>query len=122
MVRETHAEVDMSEKKHAHRHATIGDLRRSLRELGDPWSAPKHFDDEDPLPEPPRGAQPIEPDQIRRLAPKSQEEFEASLREVPLTNPFLIARRRELGPPTPVEEEPERQAAPANDKPEWGVA
>src|SRR5690349_3187122 len=96
-----HAEVDMSEKKQAHRPATIGDLRRRLRELGDPWSAPKHFNDEDPLPEPPRGAQPIEPDQIGRRAPKSQEEFEALLREVPPTNPSLIARWRELGLPAP---------------------
>jgi hypothetical protein len=108
----------MSEKNPA----TIGDLRRRLRDLGDPWSASKHLSDEDPLPEPPRGAQPIDPDQIRRSAPKSQEEFEERLRGVPPTNPFLIGRWRELGLPAPTAGESERQAASANDKPEWGVA
>jgi len=54
--------------------------------------------------------------------PKSQEEFEARLREVPPINPFLLSRWLELGLPAQAAAEPERHAAPANDKPEWGVA
>ncbi len=69
--------------------------------------------------QPPRGAQRVEPDQIRGWAPKSQEEFEARLREVPPINPFLLSRWLELGLPPGGGTE---QNGPANDKPEWGVA
>jgi len=100
---------------------TVGDVRRRLKKLGNPWSPPKQLSDGDPLPKPARGGQPVGSDQIKAVAPGSPAEFEAHLRKVPPINPFLIRRWRELGLPAPAEES-ERNISTVNDNPDWGVA
>jgi hypothetical protein len=111
----------MSDDERATRPATIGELRRRLERSGQPWTVPAHFNDDDPLPEPPRGGQPVEPGHVEGLRPVSTpDEFEACLRELPPTNPFLAARWRELGVAAPDAVEGARTAADG-DTPEWGV-
>lgn len=78
--------------------ATIGELRRRLKELGDPWTVPDWHSDDDPLPEPPRGGLPGEPghvESIRRV--DTVADLEECLGEFEPTNPLLIGRWRELG-------------------------
>lgn len=78
--------------------ATIGELRRRLERLGQPWTIPARFSDDDPLPDPPRGGEPVEPGHIEGLrAVDSQDELETILREVQPTNPFLAERWQSLG-------------------------
>jgi hypothetical protein len=70
--------------------ATIGELRRRLEQHGQPWTVPDRFNDDDPLPNPPRGGQPVDPGNVQGLrALDTQEEFEAYLREVHPSNPYL---------------------------------
>ena len=40
-----------------HRPRTIGELRRALDQLGNPWTINPRLGDADPVPDPPRGAQ-----------------------------------------------------------------
>jgi hypothetical protein len=114
----------MEDAEYATRPATIGDLRQRLRSLGEPWTVPARFNDDDPLPDLP--PQLVETGHIEGLrAVNTREEFEACLREVPLVNPFLAARWRELGTPVPgsAAGAPDGGAAPASGQgvPEWGV-
>lgn len=53
--------------EHARPPATIGELRRRLERLGQPWTIPARFNDDDPLPDPPRGGEPVEPGHIEGL-------------------------------------------------------
>ena len=114
----------MEDGERATRPATIGELRQRLRSLGEPWTVPARFGDDDPLPDLP--PQPVDPGHIKGLrAVNTREEFEAILREAPPVNPFLAARWRELGAAVPgtAEGTPESAGTPApgQDVPEWGV-
>ena len=51
----------------------------------------------------------------------TREEFEACLREIQPTNPFLAARWRELGLAVPDTAGDVATAEPEGDVPEWGV-
>jgi hypothetical protein len=78
--------------------ATIGELRRRLEALGQPWTVPGRYSDDDPLPDPPRGGQPTQAGHVSAVpAIQSAAEFEAHLRSVPPTNPFMVEHWRELG-------------------------
>jgi len=105
------------------RPATIGELRRRLRSLGDPWTVPARFSDDDPLPDLP--AQPVAPGHVEGLrAVNTPEEYEAIVRAAPPVNPFLAARWRELGLAVPSTTEGAPGAgtpAAGDDVPEWGV-
>jgi hypothetical protein len=78
---------------------TVGELRRRLAELGDPWSVDPRLGDDDPLPQYARGGQPDE--EVPERAQLSAMAEEADLRELlssePPTNPFLRARWAEAG-------------------------
>jgi len=78
--------------------STIGELRQRLQAMGNPWSVPSRFNDDDPLPDPPRGGEAVEPGHVPGVrAIDSEQDFEAILHEVPPTNPFLVERWREIG-------------------------
>jgi hypothetical protein len=72
---------------------TVGDLRRQLRERGEPWEPHPRLRDEEPLPMPARGG--LEPGEG---PPESQDPkpFEGDLGEMlrasPPANPFLRER------------------------------
>jgi hypothetical protein len=110
----------MNDDDRATRPATVGELRRRLERMGRPWSVPARFGDDDPLPDPPRGGQPVEPGHVAGLRPvDSPEEFEAVLREVYPVNPYLVARWRDLGVAVP--DADDAAAAGEGDVPECGV-
>ena len=87
----------MGEPQHPPR--TIGELRRTLTELGNPWNVNPRLGDADPLPDPPRGGQRDEdiPEEARLAAVAPDADLGALLREVSPANPFLRARWVELG-------------------------
>lgn len=77
---------------------TIGELRRRLEAMGQPWSVPGRYTDSDQLPDPPRGGEEIEAGHVPGVrAIESADDFEAVLRSEPPSNPFLIERWRESG-------------------------
>jgi hypothetical protein len=78
---------------------TIGELRRALAELGNPWTVNPRLGDADSLPDPPRGAQRDEdvPREARLAAVAPDADLGALLKTVPPANPFLRARWVELG-------------------------
>lgn len=78
---------------------TIGDLRRTLTELGNPWTVNPRWGDVDVLPDPPRGAQRDEdvPEDARLPGFPPDADLGALLRTAPPANPFLRARWAELG-------------------------
>jgi hypothetical protein len=118
------SEVTVDNDERATRPATIGELRRRLEHQGRPWTTPTRFNDDDPLPEPPRGGQPVEPGHVEGLrALDTQEQFEACLREIHPANPLLAARWHELGFATsaPGTAGDTPTAADEDDVPEWGV-
>jgi hypothetical protein len=82
-----------------HRPRTIGELRRALDQLGNPWTINPRLGDADPVPDPPRGAQRDAdiPAEARVAAVAPDADFGALLRTVPTANPFLRARWAELG-------------------------
>jgi hypothetical protein len=91
-------EVNVSDFDASVAPATIGELRSRLEAMGRPWEVPGRYNDDDPLPDPPRGGEPIEPGHVEGLrAIESDDDYEAVLRSVPPSNPFLIERWRELG-------------------------
>ncbi|GAB63586.1 MAG: hypothetical protein DWB56_14570 [Candidatus Jettenia sp.] len=77
---------------------TVGELRRRLAELGNPWFVDERLGDDDPLPEYPMGTQAIEeiPTEIRSYKP-THEDFDRILKQHPPGNPFLRLRWIELG-------------------------
>jgi hypothetical protein len=73
---------------------TVGELRRILAELGNPWSVDPRLGDDDPLPDYPRGGQ------IVRELPGttiSTDKFISFLKKLPPSNPFLRAHWVEMG-------------------------
>jgi hypothetical protein len=101
---------------------TVGDLRRRLESMGQPWSTLPGLTDDDPLPQPARGGL-LEERGTALAAPRvmSPEEFDSHVREVPPTNPFLAGRWQELGvlPADSAVRGAEPMSEPAT--PEWGV-
>ena len=73
---------------------TIGELRRLLAEMGNPWSVDPQLNDDEPLRERPRGGQTDEqvPEQFRLLASEPQRALRELLAEQPPANPFLQER------------------------------
>ncbi len=72
---------------------TIGELRRRLARLGNPWSVDPQLSDDDPLPDPPRGGQREEeiPEE-HRLAPlEPGTDLRGLIAAQPPANPFLRA-------------------------------
>jgi hypothetical protein len=75
-------------------HTTVGELRRLLAELGDPWQVDPNLPDDDPLPDPPRGAEPPQETAGAQAAPT---DLRAMLAETPPANPHLRTRWAEEG-------------------------
>jgi hypothetical protein len=87
----------MDEPQHPPR--TIGELRRALADLGNPWTVDPRLGDAEPLPDPPRGAQRDEdvPPEARLTVVAPDADLGALLMTVLPANPFLRARWVELG-------------------------
>ena len=83
----------------AHAPQTVGELRQRLEELGNPWTVDPRLRDDDPLPDPPRGAQ-TEDETAQDARPPALPQ-DVDLRDLlstqPPANPELRARWRELG-------------------------
>jgi hypothetical protein len=73
---------------------TIGDLRRRLAELDNPWTVDPQLSDDEPLRDRPRGGQVEEevPDESRLAAVAAPRDLREVLAEQPPTNPFLRER------------------------------
>jgi hypothetical protein len=91
--------VDMSEAGNEDLPATVGELRRRLAELGDPWSVDPRLGDDEPLPRYSRGGQPEEeiPSEARLRALAPEADFRELLMSQPPANPFLQERWVEEG-------------------------
>jgi hypothetical protein len=78
---------------------TVGELRRRLAELGNPWTVDPELTDEDPLPEYPRGGQEDAdvPPEFRTAATEPTADLRDLLSQEPPANPFLRARWAEEG-------------------------
>jgi len=72
---------------------TIGELRRRLAEMGDPWTVDLQLSDDDPLPNPPRGGQRDEdiPAEHRLVPLDPGADLRALIASQPPANPFLRA-------------------------------
>ena len=73
---------------------TIGELRRRLVELGNPWEVDPQLNDDDPLPNPSRGGQSDEeiPEEQRPRPLDPSVDVRALIADQPPANPFLKAR------------------------------
>jgi hypothetical protein len=89
----------MTERDEQERPQTIGDLRRRLAELGNPWTVDPQLSDEEPLRDRPRGGQPEDevPDDLRAAAVEPSRDLRDVLAEQPPANPFLRERWVEEG-------------------------
>jgi hypothetical protein len=78
---------------------TIGELRRRLAELGNPWTVDPQLSDEELVRQHPRGAQPEDqvPDELRPAALDPARDLREVLAELPPTNPALRERWRDEG-------------------------
>jgi hypothetical protein len=78
---------------------TVGELRRRLAKMGNPWEVDPRLGDDDPLPDPPRGGQLDEeiPDEDRLKALESEADLRGLIATSPPANPFLRARWAEAG-------------------------
>lgn len=76
--------------------ATVGELRRRLAELGDPWHVDPDLPDDAPLPEPPRGATAPEADEALAAA-RSVGDLGVLLEMSPPMNHDLRQRWVEVG-------------------------
>jgi hypothetical protein len=75
---------------------TVGELRRQLRESGEPWEPNPRLRDEEPLPMPARGG--LEPGEGPPETEQPQPfegDLEELLRESPPANPFVRERWQE---------------------------
>jgi hypothetical protein len=89
----------MTERDEQERPQTIGDLRRRLAELGNPWTVDPQLSDEEPLRDRPRGGQPEDevPDDLRAAAVEPSKDLRDVLAEQPPANPSLRERWVEEG-------------------------
>ena len=89
----------MTERDEQERPQTIGDLRRRLAELGNPWTVDPQLSDEEPLRDRPRGGQPEDevPDDLRAAAVEPTRDLRDVLTEQPPANPFLRERWAQEG-------------------------
>lgn len=78
---------------------TVGQLRRHLSELGHDWKVDPRINDDDPLPDPPRGAQPEEeiPEEARLTPLEPDADLDAVITAEPPANPLLADRWKEAG-------------------------
>jgi hypothetical protein len=89
---------------------TVGELRRRLAELGNPWTVDPDLADTDPLPEYPRGGQAGAdvPEEFRTAAVDPGPDLRDRLELEPPANPFLRARWAAEGLLDPADVEPMR--------------
>jgi hypothetical protein len=89
----------MTERDEQERPQTIGDLRRRLAELGNPWTVDPQLSDEEPLRDRPRGGQPEDevPADLRAAAVEPSRDLRDVLAEQPPANPFLRDRWAQEG-------------------------
>ncbi|MGW1288010.1 hypothetical protein ACWD4N_31055 [Streptomyces sp. NPDC002586] len=87
----------MNAREHAPH--TVGELRRLLAEMGDPWTVDPALADDDPLPDPPRGAllEKDAPEELRLTELSPELDLRDMLSTQPPANPDLRARWREVG-------------------------
>jgi hypothetical protein len=73
---------------------TIGDLRRRLSEMGQPWTVDPQRGDEEPLRDRPRGGlvEGAGPDEVRPAAVDPARDLREVLTELPPANPALRQR------------------------------
>jgi hypothetical protein len=78
---------------------TIGELRRRLSELGNPWEVDPQLSDEDPMWDPPRGGQREEdiPEEARLPSLDPDTDIDDIIAAEPPANPLLRARWVEAG-------------------------
>ena len=57
----------MADGESARRPAAIGELRRWLNDMGEPWTVPARFNDDDRLPAPPPSGQLVDLGHVQRL-------------------------------------------------------
>jgi hypothetical protein len=100
---------------------TIGELRRRLAKLGNPWEVDPQLSDDDPLPDRPRGGQREEeiPEEHRLVPPEPGADLRGLLAAEPPANPFLRARWVELGM---LNQDKVEERALETGEEEWGVA
>jgi hypothetical protein len=84
----------MSQSEAEERPLTVGDLRRRLAEMGDPWTVDPQLSDEEPLRDRPRGAQAEDevPDDVRAVPVDASRDLREVLVELPPANPALRGR------------------------------
>lgn len=89
----------MSETPEPGEPRTVGDVRRMLAEMGNPWTVDPSFRDEDLIPDYHRGGQPLEEIPEGLLPPPlpSGADVTEQIRAVPPANRWLRARWVELG-------------------------
>ena len=78
---------------------TIGDLRRRLAEMGDPWTVDPQLSDDEPIRDRPRGGQAEDqvPDDLRPTAVEPSGDLRELLAEQPPANPALRERWAQEG-------------------------
>jgi hypothetical protein len=77
---------------------TVGDVRRRLAEMGNPWTVDPSFQDDEPIPHYHRGGQPVDEIPEGLLPPPvSGADLVERMRVVPPANRWLRARWVELG-------------------------
>jgi hypothetical protein len=89
----------MTEPDSQERPRTIGDLRRRLAEMGNPWTVDPQLSDDEPIRDRPRGGQAEDevPEELRLAAAEPPGELRELLVEQPPSNPFLRERWVEEG-------------------------
>ena len=99
---------------------TIGELRRRLAALGNPWEVDPQLSDDEPLPDPPRGGQSDEeiPEEARLVPLDPSADVRARIADQPPTNPFLRALWVEEGL---LNQDDVEGFLPATGEEEWGV-
>jgi hypothetical protein len=100
---------------------TIGELRRRLAQLGNPWDIDPRLSDDDPLPDPPRGGQSEEqvPEEYRLVALEPSADLHGQIAAQPPANPFLRLRWAEVGI---LNQDEVDGLAPEAGEGEWGAA
>lgn len=72
---------------------TVGELRKRLADMGNPWIVDPNLADDDPVPDYSRGALPTEDPKLTKSAKRN---FKRALRQPP-SNPLVRERWSELG-------------------------